>query len=51
MTLEGTDEHSRRIRRTIIRYLLLSFIITFRMTSSAVIKRFPTFQHIVGAGE
>jgi hypothetical protein len=47
---EGDDERSRRMRRTTMRYLLLSFIFTFRQTSSAVKKRFPTMQHIINAG-
>ena len=39
-----------KIKRTIMRYVNLSITETFRMISSPVKKRFPTYQHLVDAG-
>jgi hypothetical protein len=38
------------MRRTIVRYLLLAFVLVLQTTSSAVKKRFPTMQHLISAG-
>ena len=48
--LHGLDERGRLMRRTIMRYLCLSYVITLSSISSAVKKRFPTFQHMTEAG-
>ncbi|XP_071745266.1 uncharacterized protein [Lepeophtheirus salmonis] len=48
--LEGMDERSRMMRRNIMRYTLLSYVITLRRISFRVRKRFPTMQHVVDAG-
>jgi hypothetical protein len=39
------------MRRTIVRYAVLAYIITLKHVSVRVKKRFPTLQHIVDAGE
>ncbi|QQP39662.1 Uncharacterized protein FKW44_020614 [Caligus rogercresseyi] len=48
--LQGLDERSRMMRRNIMRYTLLSYVITLRRISFRVRKRFPTMQHVVDAG-
>ncbi|XP_047478406.1 bestrophin-4-like [Penaeus chinensis] len=48
--IPGSDERSRMLRRTIMRYINLAFIITMRLCSVTVKKRFPTSEHLVEAG-
>ncbi|KAL3886867.1 hypothetical protein ACJMK2_026828 [Sinanodonta woodiana] len=48
--LHGDDEKGKIMRRTIARYLLFGLILILRSTSVAVMKRFPTLDHIVEAG-
>ncbi|XP_046390919.1 bestrophin-2-like isoform X1 [Ischnura elegans] len=48
--LMGNDERGRLMRRTIMRYVNLSFVITLRMMCPRVKKRFPTLEHLVDAG-
>jgi hypothetical protein len=38
------------MRRTIVRYLNLGFILCLRLTCLPVKKRFPTLEHLVEAG-
>jgi bestrophin, other len=38
------------MRRNIMRYFILSFVITLQRTSLRVKKRFPSLQHLVDAG-
>ncbi|KAJ1372057.1 hypothetical protein KIN20_034117 [Parelaphostrongylus tenuis] len=45
--VRGSNERARLIRRTLIRYLVLTQAIVFRDVSSAVKKRFPTMNHLV----
>ena len=44
------ENECSRIKRTVMRYVNLSITETFRMISSPVKKRFPTYQHLVDAG-
>lgn len=48
--LHGEDEMGRIMRRTIIRYCHLTFILGMRACSVPVKKRFPTLDHLVEAG-
>ncbi|KAL3886868.1 hypothetical protein ACJMK2_026829 [Sinanodonta woodiana] len=48
--LHGDDEKSKIMRRTVARYMLFGLILILRSTSIAVMKRFPTINHIVDAG-
>lgn len=48
--LQGTDDRSRMMRRTIARYLVLLAALTLQAVSSAVKKRFPTIDHLQEAG-
>ena len=48
--IDGVDETSRIIRRTLMRYLTLGSLIVFQATSVSVKKRFPTMDHILEAG-
>ena len=48
--VDGVDETSRIIRRTLMRYLTLGSLIVFQATSVRVKKRFPTMDHILEAG-
>ncbi|KAJ9585889.1 hypothetical protein L9F63_020452, partial [Diploptera punctata] len=44
------DERGRLMRRNIVRYAMLSYVITLQNVSFRVKKRFPTWQHMVDAG-
>jgi bestrophin-3 len=48
--VHGLDERGRLMRRTMLRYINLAYAITMSSISTAVKKRFPTFQHFVDAG-
>lgn len=48
--LRGDEERPRLMRRNIMRYFLLSYVITLRRISLRVFKRFPTMEHVVKAG-
>jgi len=43
----GSDTESLIIRKTVVRYVSLGTVITYRQISSIVAKRFPTYKHIV----
>ncbi|XP_059612460.1 bestrophin-3 isoform X2 [Phlebotomus argentipes] len=43
-------EHGRIMRRNIMRYACLAYVITLQRISLRVKRRFPTLQHIVDAG-
>ena len=50
LVTEGDQEQCRMIRRTVVRYCLLSFVLCIRRLSARLRKRFPTTQEIVRTG-
>ncbi|XP_055604391.1 bestrophin-1-like [Uranotaenia lowii] len=48
--IQGHDETGRLMRRNIMRYMVLSYVITLQKISLRVKRRFPTWQHLVDAG-
>ncbi|CAB3406545.1 unnamed protein product [Caenorhabditis bovis] len=48
--IRGSDEKSRMVRRTVIRYMVLTQVIIFRDISMQVRRRFPTLETVVAAG-
>ena len=49
--IKGTDDQSRLLRRTMVRYVNLAATLTYCAISTSVKKRFPTQQHLVRAGK
>jgi len=49
--VEGNDDYGRMIRRSLMRYLILTLILVLRSISSSVKKRFPTLEHVVESGK
>lgn len=45
------DDRCRLMRRTIMRYVNLSYVMILSMISTRVKKRFPTLDHLVEAGK
>lgn len=48
--IPGVDERGRLMRRNIVRYAVLAYVITLNHVSVRVKKRFPSWQHMVDAG-
>ncbi|XP_011315205.1 bestrophin-3 [Fopius arisanus] len=48
--IPGIDERGRLMRRNIVRYAVLAYVITLQRISLRVKRRFPTLQHIVDVG-
>ncbi|KAF7264909.1 bestrophin-2-like [Rhynchophorus ferrugineus] len=48
--IKGQDERARIVRRTIVRYVCVTFTMTLTLISPKVKKRFPTLNHLVHAG-
>ena len=48
--LNGQEERSRIMRRSVARYMMFGLIVIMRSVSVAVMKRFPTIDTIVEAG-
>ncbi|XP_069183726.1 bestrophin-2 isoform X1 [Procambarus clarkii] len=49
-SIHGHDRQGRLMRRTIVRYINLSFVLTLTMITPRAKKRFPSLDHIVEAG-
>ena len=47
----GDDDSARLMRRTILRYVCLSFVLTMMSISPPVKKRFPSLSHVTEAGQ
>ena len=50
LVTEGGQEQARIIRRTVIRYCLLSYVLCIRRQSARLRRRFPTNQEIINTG-
>jgi hypothetical protein len=48
--IPGNEEIGRLMRRNVMRYMVLSYVITLQRISLRVKKRFPGWQHLVDAG-
>jgi len=48
--IEGFDDESRMLRRSLMRWMNLAMILVLRSISSAVKQRFPSLDHVVEAG-
>ncbi|XP_035709188.1 mucin-12 isoform X3 [Folsomia candida] len=49
-SIHGQDERGRLLRRTIMRYAMMAYIICLQRISFRVKKRFPSLEHLVDAG-
>ncbi|XP_071517341.1 bestrophin-1-like isoform X2 [Panulirus ornatus] len=49
-SIHGHDRQGRLMRRTIARYVNLSFVLTLIMVTPRAKKRFPTLEHLVETG-
>ncbi|XP_050729005.1 bestrophin-2-like isoform X2 [Eriocheir sinensis] len=49
-SIHGHDRQGRLMRRTILRYVNLAFVLTLTMITPRAKKRFPTLDHILEAG-
>ncbi|KAJ8985528.1 hypothetical protein NQ317_019911 [Molorchus minor] len=45
------SERQRLMRRNVVRYAVLAYVITLQRVSLRVKKRFPTWQHVVDSGD
>jgi len=50
LVVGGEEDHNRMVRRTVIRYCLLSYILCIRRLSVRLRKRFPTMQELIRTG-
>ncbi|XP_060520945.1 bestrophin-4 isoform X2 [Cylas formicarius] len=48
--IPGASERQRLMRRNIVRYAVLAYVVTLMRISLRVKKRFPTWQHLVDSG-
>jgi len=50
LVIGGDEEKNRMVRRTVIRYCLLSYVLCIRRLSVRLRKRFPTMQELIRTG-
>lgn len=48
--IPGNNETGRLMRRNVMRYMILAYVITLQRISLRVKRRFPSSQHLVDAG-
>ncbi|CRL02636.1 CLUMA_CG015905, isoform B [Clunio marinus] len=48
--ISGNEEISRLMRRNIVRYEMLAYVVTLQRISLSVRRRFPSLQHLVDSG-
>ncbi|ESN90644.1 hypothetical protein HELRODRAFT_70757 [Helobdella robusta] len=48
--IRGTDDRTRLVRRTIMRYACLGYVLTMVTVCGPAKKRFPTYKHMIKAG-
>ncbi|KAL3265242.1 hypothetical protein HHI36_009456 [Cryptolaemus montrouzieri] len=49
-SIKGEDMRSRAVKRTMVRYVCVTFTITLTLISPKVKKRFPTLDHFIESG-
>lgn len=48
--IKGLDDRGRLLRRTVMRYLMIGYVMNLRSICPSVKRRFPTLEHLTRAG-